>query len=81
MRKLQCCLAGRYVRNVFGRGRGQNRARDGRGVSALGVARAQTDAPQFVIGARVGEAALATVHVGQAHFLVLGEFRQVASQD
>ena len=56
----QCCLAGRYVRNLFfARGRGQSGAHDCRGVCALGVARAQADAPQFVMGARFGEAAWA----------------------
>ena len=50
-------------------------------VCALGVARAQADAPYFVMGARFGEAALASVHAGQAHFLVLGKFCQVASED
>ena len=77
----QCCLAGRYVRNIFARGRGQSGALDCRGVYALGVARAQADAPQFVMGARFGEAALASEHEGQAHFLVLKEFCQVASED
>ena len=33
------------------------------------------------MGARFGEAALARVHEGQAHFLVLREFCQVASED
>ena len=77
----QCCLAGRYVRNIFARGRGQSGALDCRGVFALGVVRAQADAPQFVTVARFEEAALAGVHEGQAHFLVLGEFCQVASKD
>ena len=35
----------------------------------------------FVMGARLGEAALASVHEGQAHMLILGEFGQVASED
>ena len=52
-----------------------------RGVCPPGVARVQADAPQFVMGARFGEAALASVHEGQAHLLVLGEFYQVASKD
>ena len=69
---LQRCLAGQYVRNLFARGRGD---------CALGVARAQVDAPQFVMGARFGEVALAGVHEGQAHFLGLGEFCQVAPED
>ena len=63
----------------FARGHDQFGALNGRDVCAFGVARAQADAPQFVIGARFGEAALASVHKGQAHFLVLGEFCQVAS--
>ena len=66
VRMSQCCLAGRYVRNIFARGRGQSDALDCRGVCALGVARAQADAPQFVTGARFGEAALAGVHEGHA---------------
>ena len=41
------------------------------------IAGAQTDAPQFVMGARFGEAALAGMHKGQAHILVLGGFCQV----
>ena len=36
---------------------------------------------QFVMGVRFGEAVLAIVHEGQAHFLVWGEFYQVASED
>ena len=32
----------------------------------------QADALQFVMGDRFGEVALASVHEGQAHFLVLG---------
>ena len=35
----------------------------------------------FSWGAHLGEAALASVHGGQAHFLVLGEFCQVTSED
>ena len=38
---------------------------DCRGVCALGVARAQVDAQQFVIGARFGEAALVNVSKGK----------------
>ena len=63
----------------FARDDGQTGALNGRDGCAFGVARAQADAPQFVMGARFGEAALASVHEGQAHFLVLGEFCQVAS--
>ena len=37
--------------------------------------------PHNVMGARFGEAALASEHEGQAHFLVLEEFCQVASED
>ena len=59
----------------FARGHGQTGALNGRDVCAFGVARAQADA----LGNRFGEAALASVHEGQAHFLVLGEFCQVAS--
>ena len=78
---LQCCLAGRYVRNLFARDRGQSGALNGRGFCTLGVARAQVDALSFVMGARFGEAALASVHEGQAHFPVLRECCQVASED
>ena len=81
VRMSQCCLAGRYVLNLFARGRGQSGALDCRGACALEVARAQADAPEFVMRARFGEAALASVHEGQDYFLVLGEFRQVASGD
>ena len=70
----QCFLAGGNVRNLFARGRGQSGANDSRGVCAFGVAPAQADAPQFVMGTRFGEAALAIVHEGQGYFLVLGEF-------
>ena len=59
VRMSQCCRAGRYVRNFFARGRGQSGAHDCRDVCALGVARAQADALQFVMGARFGEAAWA----------------------
>ena len=81
VRMLQCCLAGRYVRNLSARGRGQSGALNGRGGCALGVARAQADVPQFVMGARFGEAALASVHEGQSYFPVSGEFCQVGSED
>ena len=81
MRMRQCCLAGRYVRNLFARGCGQSGALNGRGVYAPGVARAQADTPQVGMRARSGEAALASVHEGQAHFLVLGEICQVAPED
>ena len=63
----------------FARGHGQTEALNGRDVCAFGVARAQADAPQFVIGVRFGEVALASVYEGQAHLLVLKEFCQVAS--
>ena len=59
MRMSQCCLAGRYIRIFFIRGRGQSGALDCRGVCALGVARAQADSSQIVMGARFGEAAWA----------------------
>ena len=55
----------------FARGRGQSGANDSRGVCAFGVAPAQADAPQFVMGILFGEAALASVHEGQGYFLVL----------
>ena len=44
---------------------------DCRGVCALGVARAQVDAPQFTIGARFGEAALVNVSKGKAYLIIL----------
>ena len=53
----------------FARGHGQTGALNGRDVCAFGVARSQADALQFVMGDRFGE----------AHFVVLGEFCQVAS--
>ena len=58
VRMSQCCLAGLNVRNLFARGCGQNGALNGRGVCALGVARAQVDDPQFVMRALFEEAAL-----------------------
>ena len=63
----------------FARGHGQTEALKGRDVCAFEVARAQADAPQFVMGARFGEVALASVHEGQAHLLVMEEICQVAS--
>ena len=72
---------GSDLQNLFVRGRGQSGALNGRGVCALEVARAQSDTPQLVMRAHFEEAALASVHEGQAHFLVLGEFCQVASKD
>ena len=54
---------------------------DCRGVCALGVARAQADAEQFVMGARFGEAALVNVSKGKAYLIFLGGFCQVASED
>ena len=53
----------------FARGHGQTGALNDRDVCAFGVARSQADALQFVMGDRFGE----------AHFVVLGEFCQVAS--
>ena len=52
----------------FARGRGQSGAHDSQGVCALGVARAQADAPQFVMGARFGEAAWAQCAQGPGAF-------------
>ena len=72
VRMLQCCLAGRYVRNIFARGRGQSGAHDCRGVCAFGVARAQADAPQFVMRARFGEAAWAQCARGPGAFSRFG---------
>ena len=45
---------------------------DCRGVSALGVARAQADAPQFIMRARFGEAALAQCARGPGAFSRFG---------
>ena len=72
VRTSQCCLAGRYVRNLFARGRGQSGAHDCRGVRALGVSRAHADAPQFVMGARFGEAAWAQCAQGSGAFSRFG---------
>ena len=52
----------------FSRGRGQSGAHDCRGVCVLGVARGQADAPQFVMGARFGEAAWAQCARGPGAF-------------
>ena len=68
VRMTPCCRAGRYVRNLFARGRGQSGAHDCRGVCALGVARGRADAPQFVMGARFGEAAWAQCARGPGAF-------------
>ena len=54
---------------------------DCRGVCALGVARAQADAQQFVMGVRFGEAALVNASKGKMHLIFLGGFCQVASED
>ena len=43
------------------------------------VASAQVDAPQFVMRAGFGEAALASVSEGKTDLILLWEFRQVAS--
>ena len=40
--------------------------------------RTQTDAPQGIVGTCFGEAAVAGLHEGKVHFLVLGEFCKVA---
>ena len=72
VRMSQCCLAEQYVRNLFARGRGQSSALDCRGVCALGVARVQADVPQFVMGARFGEAALAQCARGPGAFSRFG---------
>ena len=77
MRMTQCCLAGRYVRNLFARGRSESGAHACRGVCALGVARAQADAPQFVMGARFGEAAWAQCARGPRAFLVWENFARL----
>ena len=78
VRMSQCCLAGRHVRNIFARGRGQSGALDCLGVCALGIARAQAKAPQFVMGARFGEATVADLNKGKVHLLVLEKFCKVA---
>ena len=72
VRMSQCCLAGRYLRNFFARGRGQSGAHDCRGVCSLEVARAQADAPQFFMGARFGEAAWAQCARGPGAFSRFG---------
>ena len=45
------------------------------------VASAQVDAPQGVVRARFGEAAVTGPKKGKVHFLVLGKFRKVAMED
>ena len=45
------------------------------------VASAQADAPQVVVRACFGEAAVAGSNKGKVHLLVLGEFRKVAMED
>ena len=72
VRMSQCCRVGRYVRNLVARGRGQGGAHDCRGVCALGIARAQADAPQFVMGAGFGEAAWAQCARGPGAFSRFG---------
>ena len=72
VRMSQCCLAGRFVRNLFARVRGQSGALDCLGVCTLGVARAQADAPQFAMGTRFGEAALAQCARGPDAFSRIG---------
>ena len=57
-----------FCENVAVIGRGQSGAHDCRGVCALGVARGQADAPQFVMGARFGEAAWAQCARGPGAF-------------
>ena len=45
------------------------------------VASAQADAPQVVVRACFGEAAVAGPIKGKVHFFVLGKFRKVAMED
>ena len=45
------------------------------------VASAQADAPQVIVRACFGEAAVAGFNKGKVHLLVLGEFRKVAIED
>ena len=45
------------------------------------VASAQADAPQGVVRACFGEAAVAGFNKGKLHFLVLGKFCKVAMED
>ena len=61
---------------IFARGHGRSGALEGKGVCAFLLARVQANAPQLVTGARFGEVALACVHEGQAHFLILVAFFQ-----
>ena len=53
------------------------------GIRARGarVASAQADAPQVVVRACFGEAAVAGSNKGKVHLLVLGNFRKVAMED
>ena len=77
VRMSQCCLAGRYVGNLFARGCGQSGVLNGQGVCASRVARAQANVPQFAMRARFGEAALASVRAIQVRFLVLEKFARL----
>ena len=70
--KVAMLPRGTIYSQSFARGHGQTGALNGRDVCAFEVARAQADALQFFMGARFEEAALASVHENQAHFLVLG---------
>ena len=49
----------------------QVRATPSTGRGGAVIAGAQINAPQFIMGARFGETALAGVHEGQAHILIL----------
>ena len=78
VRMPQCCLAVRYVRNFLQEvvAKGVHLI-----VEAFVLSRSHALRPMPHMGARFGEAALASVHEGRAHFLVLGELCQVASKD
>ena len=79
LRMSLCCLAGRYVSNIFFRGRSQSTHLI---VEVFVLSGLHAPRPmQFLMEVRFGEAVLASVHEGQAHFLVWGEFYQVASED
>ena len=70
--KIAMLPRGTICSQFFCKGRGQNGALDCRGVCALGVACAQADAPQFVMGARLGEAAWAQCARGPRAFSRFG---------
>ena len=72
VRMWQCCLAGRYVCNLFARGRGQSGAHDCRGVWLSGSHALRPMPNKFVVGARFGKAAWAQCARGPGAFSRFG---------